>query len=79
MRIRLEQEMISKIQRPVCGQGGFQSLIRKLQRNLDGDSLEVDTKDVERINRYATCYGKGGFEEQLFLLILPSNNETGRI
>lgn len=78
MRIRLEQEMISKIARPVHGQGGFQSLIRKLQRNLDGNFLEVDTHDIERINRYATCYGKGGFEEQLFLLILPSNNEIGQ-
>lgn len=75
MRIRLEQEMISKIERPVNGKGGFQSLIRKLQKNLDGDFLEIDLNDLERINRYSTCYGKGGFEEQLFQLILPSNNE----
>lgn len=78
MRIRLEQEMISKIKRPVHGRGGFQSLIRKLQKNLDGDFLNVDSRDIERINRYSTCYGKGGFEEQIFLLILPSNNEFGR-
>ncbi|WP_167881066.1 hypothetical protein [Leptospira meyeri] len=70
--------MISIIKRPVHGQGGFQSLIRKLQRNLNGDFLEVENRDLERINRYATCYGQGGFEERLFNLILPSNNEVSK-
>lgn len=51
------------------GDGGFQSLIKKLQNQCktieNGYIITIDTEDKERINRYAHKYGNGGWEELL--------------
>lgn len=53
--------------RPVVGQGGFQSLLRSLQKGYDRRTRIVTLNDdqIERINRYTTQYGQGGFEDRL--------------
>ncbi len=55
------------LMRRVSGQGGFQSLLRSLQRNFDRKTSTVTlTGDqIEKINRYAQQYGQGGFEDRL--------------
>ena len=47
--------------------GGFQSLLVKLQGQLDPDTcvLLLDDDDLERIPRYAYDYGQGGWEDSL--------------
>ena len=64
MKIQLSSAELSRISRPVRGQGGFQSLLRKLQKQLDGDLLEVSEVDLERLVRYSFEYGQGGFQER---------------
>lgn len=57
----------SALMRPVLGQGGFQSLLRGLQKSYDSTTRVVTlTGDqVEKINRYSQDYGAGGFEDRL--------------
>ena len=47
--------------------GGFQSLLVKLQRKTDllTSCIVLKLKDIERIIRYATKYGNGGWENKL--------------
>ena len=47
------------------GDGGFQSLIISLQEWCDDGTIELDEDDIERIIRYANCYGQGGWEDKL--------------
>jgi hypothetical protein len=57
-----EQEWL---QRSVHGQGGFQALLRRLQRQISGDRLMLTTSDAERLVRYSSKYGSGGFQGRL--------------
>ena len=49
------------------GRGGFQSLLVKLQRQLDRNTneLELHDSDLERIPRYAFEYRNGGWQSRL--------------
>ena len=66
-RIELTLDEIAILRRPVNGDGGFQSLLRSLQRNLDRKSgiLTVTGDQFDRIVRYTSQYGWGGFEGRL--------------
>ncbi len=71
VRVALTPDIVELIKRPVEGQGGLQSLLRRLNRNLSPDgSLNLSDTDVERIRRYASKYGQGGFEDRLKPLVL---------
>ncbi len=50
---------------PVQGSGGWQSLLRKLQKRIQDSHVELTTEDVGRILRYAQDYGQGGFQNRL--------------
>ena len=47
--------------------GGFQSLLVRLQEKIDRGTgaLPLTQKDIERIGRYAFDYGNGGWESRL--------------
>ncbi len=49
------------------GSGGFQSLLRKLNNQLDAATgrLILEAADAERVLRYALGYGNGGWEARL--------------
>jgi hypothetical protein len=64
MEIRLSGIALGRLKRPVRGRGGFQSLLRKLQDQLDGDVLRLEPADVERLIRYTLEYGTGGFQNR---------------
>ena len=53
----------------VEGEGGFQDLFRELQDQLDGDVLTIYPSQVGRIERCATEYGQGGFQDRLQLVL----------
>lgn len=64
--IGVDQETREFLSRPVNGQGGFQDLLRELNRNLDGSSLVISSQSVaERIVRYSEEYNEGGFQNRL--------------
>lgn len=57
----------SALMRAVNGQGGFQSLLRGLQKSYNPLTriVTLTGDQVERINRYSQDYGAGGFEDRL--------------
>jgi len=64
MSIDLDPTEARTLRKPIRGRGGFQSLLRKLQHQLDGRQLEVSSVDLERLRRYAAAYGRGGFQRR---------------
>jgi hypothetical protein len=58
------------LQKAVRGQGGFQSLMRRLQSQFrPGTSeLRIDATDIEQIQQYAFDYEQGGWEEDLLAI-----------
>ena len=66
-KAELSEAEAAALLRPVVGQGGFQSLLRGLQKGYDRKSRTVTLTDdqIEKINRYTMDYGQGGFEDRL--------------
>lgn len=65
IQIELSDGEREAIERPVNGEGGFQSFLRRLQGQLVGNTLTISEEDVRRAIRYSTSYGQGGFEDRL--------------
>jgi hypothetical protein len=65
--VHLEAWEISVLDRPANGNGGYQSLLRRLQRRIDRSTghLDLTPADLQRIPRYAFDYGNGGWEDRL--------------
>ena len=64
VKIQLTDRQLAKISKPVKGTGGFQSLLRKIQKQIQGDVLEASEVDVERLIHYSFDYEQGEFQEQ---------------
>lgn len=64
--VRITQEISDWIMMPVRGKGGFQSFLRKLQKQLDTLqlSLTLEQDDLGKIPQYVG-YDPGGFEDRL--------------
>lgn len=51
--------------KPVVGKGGYQTLMRRLQKQTVDGVLTVSVRDMEMILRYILSYGGGGFQNRL--------------
>lgn len=67
----LSPEDIEPILKEVSGRGGFQGLIRKLQRQYSSEdrSIFLESDDIDRMIRYSHEYGQGGFQDRIKKLI----------
>jgi len=69
LNIRCPKAMVKLLEKRVRGKGGFQSLLRVLGSSLHEQRgvtyLVINTPTAERVRRYATKYGEGGWEERL--------------
>lgn len=65
MEVQLTREDLELLMRPVAGQGGWQSLLRKLQKQINGNTLTLTEDDSRRILRYILSYGSGGWQDRL--------------
>lgn len=65
MEIQLSAEDYELLMRPVAGSGGWQSLLRKLQKQAEGRTLRLTESDTKRILRYILSYGSGGWQDRL--------------
>lgn len=63
----LTPDEAARLMRPVVGTGGFQSLLRGLQKCYDKKThvVTLTGDQIEKINRYSQNYGAGGFEDRL--------------
>lgn len=65
MKIQLTLKEVERYKQPVKGQGGFQTLLRRIAKDIDGGGvLEVSEIDLEKLIRYSFEYGQGGFQER---------------
>jgi hypothetical protein len=63
--IALRPEAAALVRRPVTGQGGFQTLFRRIQAGLRGCILRVEERDLDRLVKLSTgAAGKrlGGYQ-----------------
>ena len=67
--VKLAPDQIEFLQRPLRGQGGYQSLLGRLQGNMSGDFLRLTRTDCERVVRYSMRYGQGGFQTRLHSIV----------
>lgn len=67
MEVTLTQTEMEFLLREVKGEGGFQGLLQQLRNKLDisTGSIALFPKECERVSRYATKYGVGGWEDML--------------
>jgi hypothetical protein len=65
VEIKLSSEDYELLMRPVAGSGGWQSLLRKLQKQVKDKTLTLTESDSQRILRYILSYGSGGWQDRL--------------
>ncbi len=71
--IELTDEEILIVNKPIKGNGGFQSLLTGLQKSLVGRQLHISYANWKRVLRYARRYGGGGFQNRLEPIINAAN------
>ena len=66
----LKPDEIAELDRPVVGVGGFQSLIRRLQKQVNHATGEIKLSDddLTNIQHFAFDYEEGGFQNRLLLI-----------
>lgn len=65
VQIRLSPQALAALSKPVNGRGGHQTLLRRLQRQIDDGVLTASPGDIEKMIRYMLSYGRGGFQQRL--------------
>ncbi|MDQ2731293.1 MAG: hypothetical protein M3Y56_06515 [Armatimonadota bacterium] len=63
--VKLEPQELEFLTKPVMGQGGFQSLLKRVQASIDGELLVLNIPEARRLVQYAQKYGSGGFQGRL--------------
>ena len=69
--LELNADEVKELDRHVKGEGGFESLIRRLQKQVNHATLtlKVTDEDLADIQRYAFDYEQGGFESRLLAIL----------
>lgn len=67
----LNPDDMEPLMKEVKGQGGYQSFIKKLQRQYSPKEklIVLENSDLEKIPRYVSNYGQGGFQDRLSALM----------
>jgi hypothetical protein len=75
MNIQLSPAEVARYQRPVRGRGGFQTLLRRISKQISArGALEISEDDLEKLLRYSFEYGQGGFQDRT----RPTARRAGR-
>lgn len=65
IHIPLSQQAQRAFAKPVVGKGGHQTLLRRLQAQINDGVLVVSVADMEKMLKYMLSYGRGGFQQRL--------------
>ena len=80
LTVVLSAPEVAEVSKAVNGQGGMQDLLRELIPRISSDgSLTISSGERERIRRYASAYGKGGFQDRFKTILRhlpPSGPES---
>ena len=69
MTVSLTSEEAALLSRPGEGEGGFQSFLRSVQERIEGNTVTLSRSDIEKVVRYSTQYGEGGFQDRIVALL----------
>ncbi|MBA2669250.1 MAG: hypothetical protein H0U67_02640 [Gemmatimonadetes bacterium] len=64
IRIPLSPQAQTAFSKPIVGRGGHQTLLRRLQGQIQDGVLEISSADMEKMLRYMLSYGSGGFQQR---------------
>ena len=64
LEVTLSTPELVRLRRPVLGSGGYQSLLRRLQRGLRGRTLRIDVDDLGRLVTFWMHPHRGGFQQR---------------
>jgi hypothetical protein len=66
----LNKGEVAELDRPVAGVGGFQTFLRRLQKQVNHATGEIKLTDDDLTNivHYAFDYKQGGWQERLLLI-----------
>lgn len=68
--IKLTAEEKDLLMKPVAGEGGWQSLMRQLKKQItNNNKLFINQRQLERIIRYSQLYGVGGWQKRLEVIL----------
>jgi len=71
VKVTLNNSEEVKVFSPYKGQGGFQSLFDLLCESYNPKSKTLKLNDglIEKVKRYNTKYGTGGFQDRLQIIV----------
>lgn len=81
-RVKLSESLLQRIrEREVSGEGGFQELVRKLQKDCikEDGYLELPSDLRQRVEHYAYAYGSGGWQNLLRELVAEIDQSEQRV
>ena len=76
--ITLEPQDVELLLRPVVGKGGWQTLLRRLQKQIDGRTLRLDERDTATLLKYILSYGSGGWQDRLAVAVGAETSKKKR-
>lgn len=69
--IPLTRREAELVRRPVVGRGGYQSLLRRIQRGLRGRALSISSQDLDALVRAVSGKKRGGFQQRAEAIVGP--------
>jgi death-on-curing protein len=77
IRVRLAPPELDLLMREVAGEGGWNSLVRDLQRQADEEGvISLSSDQIERIRKYSVGHGAGGFQDRLMAVLAAVDRAT---
>lgn len=70
-RVRLTVGEWAVVNRPIVGEGGLQTLLKRIMRRSNRYTREVELfpQDIVQARTYTTRYGHGGFQDRFRILL----------
>jgi death on curing protein len=77
IQVRLDPTELELLMREVVGEGGWNSLVRNLQKKANPDgTISLSSEEVERIRQYSQGHGPGGFQDRLKAVLAAVERAT---
>lgn len=67
--IEMDLDTRAALMKPIKGHGGFQSFIRRLQKQVRGKRIALTPEDMLRMHRYSVAQKKGGYQYRMGMLL----------
>lgn len=77
INVELFPAEVEVVRRPIVGDGGHQRFLRLLTGRLsDAGRLSMTLEEFDKVVRYATAYGQGGYQDR-YRVIMGAAQRAG--